>query len=96
MSSCLLLPHKSTATARRSRRHQQCGICMLGPLYSAFGYWTDRQTFLLQRSALLPSPLIECTRQVEHSAIWISARECRADEACAPSTKRSHEDGPIA
>lgn len=56
-----------------SRRHQQSGICMLGPPYSTFGYWTDRQTSLLQRSPILPSPLIQCTRPVRHSAIWISS-----------------------
>ena len=59
----------TTPPLEGSRRHQQSGICMLGPLYSAFGYWTDRQTSLLQRSPLSPSPLIKCTRPVGHSAI---------------------------
>lgn len=46
-------------------------ICMLGSPYSTFGYWTDRQTSLLQRSPPWPSPLGVCTRRVELSAIWI-------------------------
>lgn len=74
-NSCIpsMLATGTTPPLEGSRRHQQSGICMLGPLYSAFGYWTDRQTSLLQRSPLSPSPLIKCTRPVRHSAIWISS-----------------------
>ena len=72
-NSCIprVLATRTTTTPplKGSRRHQQSGICMLGPLSSAFGYWTGRQTSLLQRSPVLPSPLIECTRPVGHSAI---------------------------
>lgn len=59
-----------TATGRKQTAPTEWHtVCMLGPLYSAFGYWTDRQTSLLQRSPLSPSPLIKCTRPVGHSAI---------------------------